>query len=93
MRRLWRDFDGPRYDYWLLAPCVFVGVLGGSVYVHGFKYISETTRPSFRELAIASATVAGDLGVMLGSATSLALQACIYKAHDLQGADVGVPFC
>ena len=68
-------------------------MLGGTVYIHGFKYISETTRPAFRELAIASASVSADLGLMLGSATSLALQACIYKAHNLRGADVSVPFC
>ena len=42
-----------RYDYGLCAPAVVVGLLGGGVYVHGFKLLSqgECAAASYRRAA------------------------------------------
>ena len=81
------------YDYGLLAPCVVVGLLGGAVYVHGFKLLALSVHPARRELAMASACVAADLGLMAGSGLAVVLQACIYQAHDLGETTIHVGFC
>ena len=43
--------------------CCCAGFAGGAVYVHGFKLISEGMPPATRELAMASASVAADVGI------------------------------
>ena len=81
------------YDASLLAPCVVVGLLGGAVYVHGFKLVALEAPPARRELAMACACIAADLGLMAGSAAAVVLQACIYQAHGLDDATIRVGFC
>lgn len=71
------------YDWGLLLPCFVVGLLGGSVYVHGFKLLGQSTEPKYRELAMASCSVSADLGLLLGSAIALVLQPWIYSANDI----------
>ena len=81
------------YDFSLLGPCVVVGLLGGAVYVHGFKLVALATPPARRELAMTGACIAADLGLMAGSAAAVVLQACIYQAHGLDDATIRVGFC
>ena len=53
---------------------VFVGLLGGGVYVNAFRLRMETMDDGVRELSVASASVFSDLGCNLGEATGLLLQ-------------------
>ena len=61
--------------------------------MHGFKLLASRVAPSHRELAMASASVAADVGLMLGSGSAVLLQACIYAANDVDDAEVAVGFC
>ena len=67
--------------------CCCAGFAGGAVYVHGFKLISEGMPPATRELAMASASVAADVGIGLASVASLFIQACIYRRQAIDDTD------
>lgn len=62
------------YNYTLLLPCFYAGLLGGSVYVQGFSRISNDFPIELREFAIASAGVADAFGVLLADIASLFIQ-------------------
>ena len=62
LRRLRRPFG----DWWLLAPALFVGFLGGGgVYVGAFTLIALEQPAAYVELALSSASVADTLGMIL----------------------------
>ena len=46
---------------------------------------------SHAEFALAAVSVAEGLGVLVADVFGLFLQACLYKAHDLEGAVVSCP--
>ena len=48
----------------LLSLAFVVGLLGGAVYVHGFILIAKVTKPSQRETALSSASLADTFGIM-----------------------------
>ena len=77
----------------LLSLCVLAGLAGGAIYVHGFKLLSASTAPETRELAMASASAAADLGVLGGSVLGLFIQACVYRKQGIAGAEVSGAFC
>mmetsp|Transcript_338 Transcript_338/g.499 ORF Transcript_338/g.499 Transcript_338/m.499 type:complete len:103 (-) Transcript_338:43-351(-) len=67
----------------------FVGLLGGAVYVHGYKRICiDFPIIAEREFALASASVAESLGVVMADVSGLFLQACLYKINNIDGAVV-----
>lgn len=70
------------YNYTLLLPCFYAGLLGGSVYVQGFSRINHDFPIELREFAIASAGVADALGVLLADIASLFIQVS-FLAHSL----------
>jgi len=82
-----------RYNSGLLALCLCAGLAGGAVYVHGFKLLSARQKPQTRELAMSAASVASDLGILLGSAVGLFIQACIYEEQGIGGAEVSGSYC
>ena len=81
------------YNSGLYFLCVIAGLAGGAVYVHGFKLISASYPTETRELAMAAASLAVDLGILFGSLGGLYVQACIYKVQGIQGAQVDGGFC
>eukprot|EP00518_Triparma_eleuthera_P009160 CAMPEP_0182466284 /NCGR_PEP_ID=MMETSP1319-20130603/11682_1 /TAXON_ID=172717 /ORGANISM="Bolidomonas pacifica, Strain RCC208" /LENGTH=426 /DNA_ID=CAMNT_0024666247 /DNA_START=210 /DNA_END=1487 /DNA_ORIENTATION=+ len=69
----------------LLVLCFFVGLLGGAVYVNAFNIISREVEEGKVELALATASVADSMGIMLSDVTGLFLQACIYEKYGITG--------
>ena len=62
-----RRLRWPFGDWWLLAPALFVGFLGGGVYVGAFTLIATEQPAAYVELALSSASVADTLGMILAS--------------------------
>ncbi|KAL3765434.1 hypothetical protein ACHAW5_006927 [Stephanodiscus triporus] len=79
------------YNYSLMLPCFFAGLLGGSVYVQGFSRVNMDMPMDLREFAIASVGVADSLGILVADVLSLFLQSCIYNKHGIEGAVVDCP--
>ena len=79
------------YNYWLLIPCFYVGLLGGGVYVNGYLRICADLPIEHREFALSATSVAEAVGIMMADFTGLFLQACLYRRNGLQGAVVSCP--
>jgi len=75
--------------YWyassVLVMCVLVGLLGGGVYVHGFRRLSVGREP---ELAMPVGALAADAGIVLANVMGLFLQAWLYEVKGIDGAAV-----
>jgi battenin len=67
------------YNYALLIGCFYVGLLGGSVYVHGYSRIQKDLPVSKREFALAS-------GIIVADISGLFIQACLYSSNQIDGA-------
>lgn len=80
------------YNFGLLLPSFFAGLLGGGVYVQGFSRINADMPIQLREFALSSASVADSLGVMLADVLSLFIQSCIYQENHIEGAVVECPY-
>jgi battenin len=76
----------------LLLGAFTTGLLGGAVYVHGYKRITADYDKGQVELALSATSVAEGLGVLVADVTSLFIQSCLYQIHDLSGAIVTCPF-
>ncbi|CAK9008602.1 Protein BTN1 [Durusdinium trenchii] len=68
----------PFGDWWLIAPALFVGFLGGGVYVGAFTLISQEQDPAFVELALSSASVADTFGIITANILGLIVQGCVF---------------
>ncbi|GBG29840.1 Protein BTN1 [Hondaea fermentalgiana] len=78
--------NGVWHFWWnqsLLALAFVVGLLGGAVYVHGYILISREVAPERKEFALASASLADTLGIMLANMTGIIIQGCLYAVNDL----------
>lgn len=84
---IWDAAEHFWYNYGLLVPCFVVGLLGGAVYVHGFKLLGHSVKPKFRELAMASCSVSADLGILAASGMALLIQKMLYDANDITDDD------
>lgn len=79
------------YNYSLLVFCFFAGLLGGSVFVQGFSRISIDMPMEKKELAIASAVVSMNFGILTADVLSLFIQSCIYGKNGIEGAVATCP--
>mmetsp|Transcript_25528 Transcript_25528/g.37454 ORF Transcript_25528/g.37454 Transcript_25528/m.37454 type:complete len:502 (+) Transcript_25528:253-1758(+) len=79
------------YNYTLLIPCFYVGLLGGAVYVNGFTRINLDLPVETREFALSSASVADTFGIVFADSVSLFIQSCLYQANSIDGAAVQCP--
>ena len=79
------------YNYSLLLPCFYAGLLGGGVYVQGFSRINMDFPLDLREFAISSASVADGLGILIADVLSLFIQSCLYQRNGVDGAIVSCP--
>jgi battenin len=80
------------YNYSLLVPCFYVGLLGGSVYIQGYIRICKDLPMPHREFALSATSVAEGLGTLCADFVGLFLQACIYQINHIEGAVVSCPF-
>lgn len=68
----------PFGSWWLLAPALFVGFLGGGVYVGAFSLIAQEQDPAYVELALSSASVADTFGIIVADILGLIVQGCVF---------------
>ena len=66
------------YNNGLLGLSGFVGLIGGLVYVNGFRLIAEGVNPEHVELATAAASVSSDLGTNGGEVLGIWIQSLLY---------------
>jgi len=74
----WAAAVVPFESWWLLAPALFVGLLGGGVYVGAFCLIAKEQREEFVELALTSASLADTLGVITADILGIIVQGCMF---------------
>lgn len=79
------------YNYSLLLPCFFAGLLGGGVYVQGYSRVNLDMPAELKEFAIASVGIADSFGILVADILSLFIQSCIYRLNDIEGAVVNCP--
>jgi battenin len=80
------------YNYGLLIPCFYAGLLGGAVYVHGYKRIcADFGIVDRREFALAATSVAESFGIVCADVMGLFIQACLYQINGIEGAAVSCP--
>ena len=90
--RIASDHEWLLYDYRLLIPCLYVGLLGGEVYVNAYVRINSDINPwSRRELAIGAASAADGMGIVLANFLGLYVQSCLYDVNGIGGATVSCP--
>jgi battenin len=76
----------------LYATSIWTGILGGAVYVHGYKQILfDFQGTSLTELALATTSVAEGIGILMADILGLFLQGCLYQVHHLDHALVHCP--
>jgi len=75
----------------LLFWSLYTGLLGGSVYVQGYKRIIEDMPRAHTEFALSTTCVAEALGVLVADVAGLFLQSCLYKWNSVPGALVECP--
>uniref|UniRef100_A0A7S2Q9G3 Protein BTN n=1 Tax=Zooxanthella nutricula TaxID=1333877 RepID=A0A7S2Q9G3_9DINO len=68
----------PFGGWWLIAPALLVGLLGGFVYVQAFVLISHRVDSKYVELALTSASVADTFGIILANVASIMVQGCLF---------------
>lgn len=72
--------------WWLLAPAVLVGLMGGGTYVHAFTLLAAASPPSLRELNLGAASVADAVGIALADASAVLVQGCLFRVNHVPGA-------
>lgn len=73
----------------LLFPALFVGLLGGGVYVNAFTLITKEVDDAYEEFSLSAASVADTFGSLLGDVFALFLQSCLFYSLGLED-DSGV---
>lgn len=76
------------YNWGLLFPCFFSGLLGGAVYVFTFTRLAASGPPRMRELSMACVSIADSIGIIAADIGGLFMQACVYEANNIPGAAV-----
>ena len=76
----------PLYGWWLLAPALVVGLMGGGTYVNAFTLLAAASPPATRELSLGAASVADSVGIALADVSSVLVQGCLFRRHGVEGA-------
>jgi battenin len=76
----------------LYTGALYTGILGGAVYIHGYKRICLDIIPvEYREFRLSATSVAESFGVLLADSMGFVIQACLYQLNGLDGALVSCP--
>jgi len=78
-------------SYFLYPAALYAGLLGGAVYVHGYLRICRDLPLEHREFALSATSLAECLGIVVADVLGLAIQACLYQIHGLEGAAMACP--
>lgn len=65
-------------DWWLIAPALLVGLMGGGVYVGAFCLISQEQDPHYVELALTSASLGDSFGIIIADVLGIIVQGCMF---------------
>lgn len=80
------------YDFSLLAPCFYTGLLGGAVYVNAYnRMCADLPTIPLREFALSAASVADSFGIVAADIGGLFIQSCLYAKNGIDGAVVKCP--
>lgn len=75
----------------LLLASFITGLLGGAVYIHGYKRIVADVPTAYTEFCLASTSVAEGFGILVADVAGLFLQSCLYRKNGITGALVRCP--
>lgn len=75
----------------LYTGACYTGLLGGAVYIHGYKRICQDLPLPHREFALSATSVAESIGIVVADLVGLFIQACLYQINGLEGALVTCP--
>jgi battenin len=75
----------------LYGAALWTGLLGGAVYVHGYRRVIADVPQVHREFALATVSLAESVGVLMADIFGLFLQSCLYDAKHIPGAVVKCP--
>lgn len=83
----------PLYQAWVFyLGALYTGLLGGAVYIHGYKRICLDLPLEHREFSLSATSVAEGIGVVVADSVGLFIQSCMYQVNHLAGALVTCPF-
>ena len=87
-----RPLTSPLYKPSILyAGAFYTGLLGGAVYISGYKRICADLPLVHREFALSATSVAEGLGIVVADVVGLVIQGCIYQINGLEGATLSCP--
>jgi len=75
----------------LYGGALYTGLLGGAVYIHGYKRICLDLPVAHREFSLSATSVAEGIGVLVADAVGLVIESCLYKVNKLEGALFSCP--
>ena len=74
------------YNMSLLSLCLFVGLIGGTVYVNTYTLLSKEIERETRAFALAATSVGDSFGIACADIVSILIQGCLYRVHGIPGA-------
>ena len=69
----------------------YTGLLGGAVYISGYKRICQDLPLAHREFSLSTTSVAESLGIVVADISGLVIQSCLYEINNLEGALLTCP--
>lgn len=79
-------FHWSRTIWPVLAIVLWEGLLGGAVYVNGFRLLRVQTRPELREFSLGAASVADTIGIVCASVASIFVECALNKHNGVSTA-------
>ena len=79
------------HPFFLYTVALYTGLLGGSVYISGYKRICADIPLAHREFALSAVSLAETVGIVVADLVGLVIQACLYRANGLDKAMLTCP--
>lgn len=80
------------YQPWILySGALYSGLLGGAVYIHGYKRVCQDIPVEHIEFSLSATSVSEGLGILVADSMGLVIQSCLYQVHGLEGALISCP--
>ena len=72
------------YNWSLLFPAFFVGLIGGLVYVQAFSLLADSVDESKKEFSLSAASIADSVGILMSNVCGIWIQKALYTYHGIQ---------
>ena len=79
------------HPHMLYSGALYAGLLGGSVYISGYKRICADLPLAHREFALSAVSLAETVGIVVADLVGLVIQACLYEVNGLDNAMLTCP--